>query len=322
MTAEVTPKYPSGQVKQLSADAALASGELIQLPDGRAAYVAGLNARAAGDAVQFITENIVELPKTAAVAVLAGGDVYWVRSTSKAHPLRTSGDFYAGVCVKDAAAADTTVLVDLNKRAVYHIDLFGNDSGGQWTTAATNGLGVAEDAGERAITLAFDAVAEAAMAAIYSDDTVACADGPICELRLAIYDIGDDAALDISAGLANGTHATDFDSVTEAFIIHLDGSALSINAESDDGTTEVAAVDTTVDAVDDTYFECWFDCRDIDDCQLYIDGVNVLASTAFKLDAATGPLKAIVHIEKTNNDTTAEVRVTKLRVRTTDLLTS
>ena len=34
--------------------------------------------------------------------------------------------------------------------------------------------------------------------------------------------------------------------------------------------------------------------------------------------AATGPVKPIVHIEKTSNNTTADVRVDELRVRTSD----
>ena len=75
----------------------------------------------------------------------------------------------------------------------------------------------------------------------------------------------------------------------------------------------------TVDAVDDTYFEVWIDCRNIDDIQLYIDGVNVLPASVFKLDAATGPMLPICHVEKTSNDTTADVRVEFMRMRSADL---
>ncbi len=173
--------------------------------------------------------------------------------------------------------------------------------------------------GGNELTLSFDAVAEVAMAALYSNDSVPVADGPIFEGVIAVYDIGDNAALDINFGLANGTHATDFDSVTESVVFHLDGNALDINAESDDGTTEVAATDTTVNAVDDTYAEYWIDCRNLADIQLYIDGVNVLSGSTFRLDNATGPVFPIIHLEKTSDNTVADVRTKFIGVRSTDL---
>jgi len=39
----------------------------------------------------------------------------------------------------------------------------------------------------------------------------------------------------------------------------------------------------------------------------------------FKLNAATGPLKLIAHIEKGANDTPGEIRINHLAVRATDL---
>jgi len=292
------------------------SGEVLQLCDGRAAYVQGLRDPAANEAVSLQTEGQVKLTKLATKSVLDGGKLYWDRSAGSATPIKTADSFYLGVAVGDAAQAATTVICALNVQPAYAIEL----GKGPWVSAASNGEGVSlvSLAGSE-LKLSFDAVAEVAMAAIYSGDTVPCADGPILEAQVAIYDIGDNAALDINVGLANATHATDFDQVTEAVAIHLDGNSLAINAESDDGTTEVAATDTTKVAVDDTYFEVWIDCRDIDDIQIYIDGVNVLPATVFKLDAATGPLLAIAHIEKTSNDTTADVRVKSMTVRTTDL---
>lgn len=316
MTAEASLyKDANANAIDVTAPEALASGEIFQLADGRAAVTAGLVGEASGDPATGITAGQFNVLKIATKAVLAGGKLWWDRSASTATPIRTADSFYLGVAVGDKAATDTSVVVDLNVQPVNLIQL----GKGQWTEGATNGLGVVSLSGGSEEQLAFDNTAEAAMAALYSADTVPCADGPIFEAEVAIYDIGDHAALDINIGLANGTHATDFDSVTEAVVFHLDGSALSINAESDDGTTEVAATDTTVDAVDDTYFEVWIDCRDLTDIQLYIDGVNVLPASTFKLNAATGPLLAIVHIEKTSNDTTADVRVKRMDVRATDL---
>jgi predicted RecA/RadA family phage recombinase len=293
---------------------------VIQLDDGRAAVVLGADASssayASGDKITVATNGRWRMLKTASINLLTGGNVYWDRSANKADFHAASGDFFAGKVAADAAAADATVDVNLNVKPSYQVELGVTP----FTSAATNGLGTLQNmVGSHVYTLAFDAVAEAAKADLLSDDSIPVADLGIAELRVAVYDIGDAAALDINVGIANATHATDADAITEAVFFHLDGTALDINAESDDGTTEVAATDTTVDAVDDTYFEVWIDCRNIDDVQLYIDGVNVLPASVFKLDAATGPMKLLVHVEKTSDDTTADVRVDFARMRSADL---
>jgi len=323
--ADVTIVNAPADESQVTAAVARASGEILQLPDGRAGYVKGLAARAIGDAVGIKEGGVVTVTKTASICFLDGGKVYWDRSANAAHFRPQSGDFYIGTAYGDAASAALTMKVKLNAEQNNVFDFDGAPQGVLWTHGATNGLGVVAATTAARTIAAFDAVAEAAMAALYptnAADHIPIADGPICEMKVAVYDIGDNAALDINFGLANGTHATDFDSVTEAVVFHLDGTALSILAESDDGTTEVAATDTTVDAVDDTEFEVWIDCRNLADIQLYIDGVNVLAASVFKLDAATGPIFPIVHLEKTSDDTPADFRVTFIRCRTTDLATA
>lgn len=306
--------------EEVLAPAAGACGQVLQLADGRAGVVHGADASsdayASGDTVTVATGGQWTLAKTADISLLAGGKAYWDRSANKVHFRPESGDFFIGRIVKDAAAADTTCVVDLNVSPSYQIELGVT----QFTNTAVNGLGTLQNTvGSHIYTLAFDAVAEAAKAELISVDSIPVADLGICEIRLAVYDKGDDAALDINYGLANDTHATDADSITESVFFHHDGNALDIKAESDDGTTEVAATDTTVDAVDDTYHEVWIDCRDIDDIQLYIDGVNVLAASVFKLNAATGPMKVLIHVEKTSNDTTADLRVDFARMRSTDM---
>lgn len=306
--------------EEVTAPAAGEYGDVIQTADGKAAVVMGADksssAISSGDTITVAKTGQFKCLKTSSVVLLAGGKAYWDRSAEKADYHAASGDFYLGRIVEDAGSSDTEVIVELNVEPWYPVEL----GTGQWTTAATEGEGVSLVAeGGSTLKLSFDAVAEEAMAALYSVGTVPCADGPIFEGKIAIYDIGDDAALDINFGLANGTHATDFDSVTESCVFHLDGSALSINAESDDGTTEVNATDTNVDAVEETYAEYWIDARDLTDIAMYVDGVQVLSNTTFKLDDATGPLKPIIHLEKTSNNTTADVRVEWMRVRSTDL---
>lgn len=214
-------------------------------------------------------------------------------------------------------AIDGALVLDDDFLGDYPAAATAFDNAQPWLKVETLGLGVTETGGANgALKFAFNAVAEAATAALYMPSLPFAVGGnPIFEARVAVFDKGDDAALDINIGLANGTHATDFDTITEYAAFHLNGADLSVNCQSDDGTTTVAATDTTVDLVDDTYANLKIDASDLTDVKFYINGMRVLASTTFDISQAAGPLTPIVHVEKTSNDTTADVRVDRIRVR-------
>ena len=298
-----------------TSSAAHEGGEVVQLPDGRAGVKIGSNANTSGDLVACYTHGIVDVSKNTAVKFVPGQRVFWDVSASQAD-VSANGDFLLGTAVEDASASASKVKVELNRDP--NLGLAISLLQDTWTENATLGLGVT-DIGAQARKLSFDAVAEVAMAALLSDASVAADGNWILEVDVAIFDIGDAAALDMNVGMANATHASDADSITESVFLHFDGSALDIKAESDDGTTEVAATDTTVDAVDDTYFTLVIDARDPADIQIYLDGVLVLSGSTFKLDAATGPMKFLAHIEKTSDDTTADLRVKNVRVWKSDV---
>lgn len=307
--------YKNDDTVNKTAVADIIPGQVVQLDDGRAGYNPGVNTRDAGDEAAFAVEGVVTVAKTTGIVLLHGGDVFWDVSANKAHfkPAAGTEDFCIGTAYGDAASADTTMHVQLNEFGRYIMNL---TTGGEWTSEATNGLGVTLLPGGGAM-LSFDAVAEAAQAALYSNHSVPIAARPIFEARVAVFDKGDDVALDIDIGLASGSHATDFETVANFAVVHLDGNSLNINVMSDDGTTDVAAADSTIDAVDDTYFEIWIDCRDPDDVKVYVDGVLAVPDgTTLALTDASNGLKPIVMIEKTSNDTVADVRVSRMRVRT------
>lgn len=292
--------------------AVLTSGEVHQLPDGRAGVYNSLDVPASGDNVTMVTTGNFTLPKTTSMVLLPGGKAYWDHSANKVHfkPVNDR-DFFIGTVAADAAAADTTCIVNLNVRPEYDIEL-GN---GAWTKTDTLGLGTLHAIGGKGIIGEFDAVAEAALSSLLSDRSFVVGANAIFEAIIEVTGNGDDAALDINIGIANAGHATDADSITESVFIHVDGNVLNILAESDDGTVEVTATDTTVDYVEGTPFEVWIDMRDPADIQIYIDAVLVLGATVFRLDAATGPLKALWHMEKASNDTVAVVQVDDMNVR-------
>ena len=298
-----------------TAEAAIVAGEVYQLRDGRAGVRAGLKAAESGDQVAFLTAGQFTLAKTASVVILDGDQLYWDRSANTATPLRavTGADFPIGVAVGDAASAATTVVCDLNKKPVYTIDLLKDPSD---SVLVGTTMTLVEIGGYLKLNIA--AANEAQKVDVMSIPSIPVTIPFIVEGRVAAYVIGSDNTVDFNIGIANATHADNADTIGESCFLHLD-ETLDIFAESDDGTTEVAATDTTVDCVDDTYFDFRIDCRDLTDIQVYINGVNVLAASVFKLDAATGPLKLLAHVEKTTGTATGEFRIAHLAIRAMDL---
>lgn len=323
MTAEAVLSKDADTIDVTTPSAGYAAGEVIQLPDGRAAVVCGLTAKVSGDAAALKTLGQHNFQKNSLV-ILKGALVYWDRSAGVASPIKdlATGDFALGVALEDAGASAADVIVDLNVKPHYLIDLH-RDAFESLVVKTVVGSttvtipDVVTRGGQTQLTMGL--TAEAQKVDLMSKNSIPKTIPFIVEGRVAVYDIGDAAALDINIGIANGTHATSFDSVTEYVSLHLDGNVLTILAQSTDGTTTVAAVTTTLSAVDDTYFDFAMDCRDLSDIQLYINGVNVLPASVFKLNAATGPFKLIAHMEKTSDDTPGEIRVAEFTARTMDI---
>lgn len=305
MAAESIVGYGPGHVKYIT-PVALASGQVIQLPDGRAGHHGALKAAAVGDLVTIQVEGIVTIPKTTSMVVLTGSRIFWDYSANKGHLLHVSDrDFFAGAAIGDYAAGATTMKINLNVKPVYTVGL---DSGFVSVPIETAGFVHACGAGE-GCNLRFSATAEAQKADALTHRSMAVAEIAIAEALICINTNGDASAYDLNVGLANATHATDADAITESLFMHVDGASTNIAFESDDGTTEVAATDSTVDFTAGTPFLVQWDMRDLDDIQVYVNGVNVLPSSVFKLNAATGPLKFLAHQEKTSDDSPGNVSV-------------
>lgn len=300
--------------------AVIIANEIHQMADGSAGYKKGLNAAASGDAVAFETRGQVKIPKTASIVFLDGGRVYWDRSAGKAHFKKVNDrDFYVGRAVGDAASADTLLTVNLNIDPPYDIDALRHGSLSVPTgTQAVGGFGYPKDLGGSKL-IELTATSEVQCIDIFSVDRFSKDANAIIEIIFRPSVNGSGAAVDFNIGVANGTSASDADAITESIFFHIDGAALLINAESDDGTTEVNATDTTKVIVAGSAVanrcECWIDMRNPADCQLYVEGVNVLPSSVFNVDAATGPLGLLAHLEKSTGTTTAQFVIDALRAR-------
>lgn len=306
-----------GEIVQATLTAAVSAGQVVQLEDGRAAFAP--RAVDAGVQGSYQVCGVCEVAKTTSMVMLVGSQLFWDHSANKAHLKHVNDkDFPLGVAVDDATSAATTVKVKLNEKPSYTATL-----GDGFVAVPINTAGFPFVHGTaQGVNLGFSATAEAQKVDALSLRGFAPAAPAIVEALICINTNADNAAADLNIGLANASHATDADSITESLFIHLDGNALDIYAESDDGTTEVAATDTTVNATAGTPFLAQWDLRNNADIQLYIDGVNVLPNSVFKLDAATGPMKLLAHWEKTSDDSPGNVSVLLLGYRTFDAMTT
>lgn len=287
-----------------------AAGTRKMVAAGAVSQYANVYGAAGGKVDDVANENFVGI---ALEAASGDGSVIEVYTHVQTDAVDNLGDIAGNVVIDDDFLGDwPAAATALSGQGPY-----------AWTKTETNGLGViSSDEANGVLKFSFDAVAEAATAALYMANSPIDIDkGPIVEFILAVFDIGDDAALDINFGLASDTHATDFDSVGEYIAFHLDGAALDLKAQSEDGATTVAATDTTLNLVDNQYARFKIDCTDKANCKLYAnvdrDGAyaRVLSGTTFDMSNYSGTLTPIIHVEKTSNDTTADVRADRCRVQ-------
>lgn len=306
-----------------TAIAAVTGGQVVQLADGRAGVIpTDLDAAELGSAS---TEGIYVVTKAANLVWIDGARIWWDHSANAATPVPplTTGDkdFYLGVAVGDVAAATTTGKINLNVLPVYVYDAKRDLSD---TVIVKTVVGsttiVIPDIVNRggSIDAFFGLTAEAQKLDILSKRSFPLTSNPILECVVNVVTTCDADVGDLSIGFANATHASDADSITESAFFHFDlGADLNIDAESDDGTTEVAATDTTIDFAEGTPVYLCIDGRDPSNFKYYINGAEVLAATANlgDIQLATGPLKALFHMEKSANDSPGRVLISELQVR-------
>lgn len=314
MTAEAITLRGRHEQRKTAA-AAIAAGEIQQMPDGRAGVRTGLDAAASGDRVNFVTEGQFTVIKTASQVWLDGAPIWWDHSANAATcvPPLTDKDFYLGTAVGDVASATESGVVNLNVEPKYIIDL--HKDGGDTAVVLTAGTPYIYSRGG-SLEAGFSATAEAQKLDWLSKRSFPVNSNWILEAVLEVVTNADADVGDLNVGVANATHASDADSITESNFFHFDmGADLNLDAESDDGTTEVAATDTTIDWAVGTPIHLVIDGRDHTDIQMYVNGVLVLSGTTFTLANATGPLKALFHLEKSANDSPGVVQLDMLRVR-------
>jgi hypothetical protein len=294
-------------------------GDIWQMSDGKAGFLDKTVAKSSGDRTEFKTSGFVTVTKTNGVYLIDGGEVYWDHSANSATFRQVNDrDFYIGTVHGDAASGDLTCVVNLNNRASYLVDL-ARDAyiSAIVGTQAIGAMGIIRNGG--ALNFHHNATSEAQKLDALSVNGFAPGSNCIVEGAFRVPNNGAGSAVDVNFGIASATHATDADSIAEHLFLHLDANALDIKIQSKDGTTTVAATDTTSDYTEGTALSTrvhfWFDLRDSADIQCYLDGVLTLGGSTFRLDNAVGPLFLLAHSEKTSAADVHEVALDWLRVR-------
>ena len=287
---------------------ALTSGDVLQLGDGRAAIAVGDIAAAVKGSVQV--EGVVLVAKTTSMVFLDGGRVFWDYSANKAHYKQVNDrDFLIGTAVGDAASAATTMYVNLNVHQANQIDI--NRDAYLSVPTGTKAFGgfdhVRRFGGSHALQIT--GTSEVQCIDILSVDRFDKNANAIAEVIFRLGANGSTSDVDINFGIANGTSTSDADAITEHVLFHIDGGALTVNAQSKDGTTTVSATTTGVSATAASAVadrvECWIDTRDTANVLLYVNGTRVASGSTFKIDAATGPFGLLAHLEKSTGTATA-----------------
>lgn len=307
--------YTEGDIVAWTPTAAVAAGEVIQLKDGRAGVA--VDAIAAGGTGALQIKGIATVSKSITQTMLVSNKVYWDISTGKCNLLGGSaGDFFLGTVVEDASYTGTTVKVALNVKPSYYAAL----ERGFWAipipaiTANPQGMMFGHGNG---VSMAFDTAAEAEKFDALSIDSIPTSTPGVLQAMVCINLNGDDAAFDFNVGLANETNATNADTITSSLFLHTDGASLNLNIESDNAAAEVAATDTTIDAVVGTPFLVTWDLRSWSDIKCYINGLRVGDGTTgsavtLTLAGVAGPMKLMAHMEKSANDSPGNFTVQDL----------
>lgn len=294
---------------------------LIQLPDGRAGAFPSATAANSATSAELLTRGTFNIVKTTGVVLLAGGRAYWDRSAgSCTYKPVDDRDFYIGRVAEDAASSNATAVIELNEDCVYDWNMDRDSFISVLTgTQALGGFLPPQRRGG-ALKFVLSSTNEVQKVdALAKDGFAAGGAAGILEFAINLISAGSGTNPDFNIGAASGTHATDFDSITQRLSMHMDGNSTKINFESADGTHTTAAADSgttaTAGAGNANRKECWIDLRTPSSVKMYVDGAAVLTGTTFDISAAASTWYPIIHLEKTSSADQFEIDVDFFRFR-------
>lgn len=171
--------------------------------------------------------------------------------------------------------------------------------------------------------LTFDATSEVADASMRTPAVFLASKGCTFHARLHSTVIGADGSIYFDWGFAtlvdtaaSRATKTGFDALADIATFHMDGNDANIKAQSDNGTTDVAPADTTIDNVTTAVTgekDFIVIVRPSGAVEFWIDGVRALSSTTFAV-STTALLGGIVNMLKTVGTVVPAMRVRNLRI--------
>lgn len=181
------------------------------------------------------------------------------------------------------------------------------------------GLGATYDQATGRSLLTFDAVAEIAHASLETPKVFDIANGIHLHAVVNLIANGDAAAFDLDIGLVNVLDATvranlDDASATRLASFHIDGGALSLLVQSDNNVVDTGHVDTTLDLVEGTAVTLDIIALPTGVVEFYVNGARVLSTTAFSIGDSAADFYGFILMEKTNDDTAAQLAVSEFEV--------
>lgn len=294
------------------------AGDFTTLHDGLPGYVlpgntGGIDVSLRDEGAKQI-HTIAKVAKTASIVFLAGQRVYMDRATGLATYDYRGNDFL-GVAVAQPGQTSSPIVAAGSGSYVYVLlgrdrkDIIEQGKTGFDMTVVANATST--QLADGTWKLLFTTAGEAQKAVFISEDGIDVDDGPIMEAWFASFVIGDNAAYDFDIGLASADDADSFEDIAAFISLHLDN-ALDLNAQSDDSVTDIAAVDTTINLVDDTWVFMQICLVDKTAPIVLVNGIQITAPTTLTMAGYSGDLKAIAHMEKTSDDSPGEVRVRRM----------
>ena len=178
------------------------------------------------------------------------------------------------------------------------------------------GLGVTHLSGANGGTqFEFDNPSEVATAALIVDASLLASAGIRFETRLHLSDKGTVAILDSDWGVSLGPTITGIEAAADRAIFHMDGGSNNILLGSDDDSTEVALVDSSIDNVETAgaFKDFLLIVRPTGVCEFWIDNVRAKASTVFAV-RTTAVLAAFDNMEKEADTTLGKMVIRNMRV--------
>lgn len=283
---------------------ALDAGAIRHLRSGMSGWFNSTIGAATGDSANLSTGDLITATKPNTIQFLDGVPVYWSPASQQTNfkAATNTQDFFLGTAYGDASLASTSmsVMMNTNPPPLYYDWSLLRDECVPPVIVGTQGLNTmgvfTYNAAPRMILSTTNQAQKMDLLAVKSFPV---ASRSIIRLCVNVLAGGAGGAQDFNIGVASGTNATDFDSITQYVALHINGNDNKIYFQSKDGTTTVAATDSTKTFTAGTPFEAWLDMRNPLSVGMYVDAVQVLVSTTFNVVAAALPWLPIVHLEKT-----------------------